>query len=198
MTLAKVSTRTTHNSIQPLNTSADSHRADTATLALPAERTQSISKEPQTDNYSAPGDATAQIRLRTRIASLSETQAFAELCDKSAECKRLLLPADIRSLTPLLAVFSLADNQYSPNAVSPAFHLFEASIITLNGKSVLFVEGRHIGTDTSYYGILVLIGKVSESGVGVQEISLEGPAARSYQYRKAFKGMLASMPRAAG
>lgn len=109
----------------------------------------------------------------------------------------VLLPKEIRSLQKVMGATTVGNNQFTNSIAagsrsSPNFHLRGAHTKKLNRKTVLVVHGDFINPldpmrkpVNSFEGTFFCGGIDRQSGGGkIQEVFMQGPAARMYRYRK--------------
>lgn len=156
-----------------------------------------------TVTFKAPGEKASINSLeRTRPISDHAAEEFKKLLDANDNLTspKMLLPAQLRSLTEVLGSGQMGDNQYtnpekypSPNA--PLFKLTNAQFLNVNGKTVVEVEGSYMdekGRPTEFYrGIFAPSGK---DGDRVNELFLAAPSqqdllSQESNYRKALKSL---------
>lgn len=118
-------------------------------------------------SFSSPNDD-ATFSLYDRGNKLDDRSAsyFKKLLDdnKSIDKPVVLMPTQIRELANVMGTSNAGDNQYTnthraPDPKAPAFHLSGAKLISLNGHTVLEVDGNYLDADgkptNQYKGIFV-------------------------------------------
>jgi len=163
--------------------------------------TQALPCWGQRDSFSPPNNSHVHVDVDCRRQPISEEygQALLRLLKRKPADKgrQVLLPNEIRSVSGVLAFSApLHNNQFAPLTVPAAFHLFEASTMKVNGETVLYVEGSLSleGVETSCSTIFVAAGSDSETGsVMIQDVTMQGPPGTSFEFRRTFKSIIASI-----
>lgn len=112
----------------------------------------------------------------------ASAKAFSKLLTDNPNLSRpkVLMPNQIRALEDVLGRGKLGDNQYTnttpyPDSQAPLFKLSSAQLVTVQGKTVLEVEGNYMdekGQRTSHYKGL-LVPEQTPNGVKIWELYME-------------------------
>ena len=128
-------------------------------------------------------DNTTEMTLFNRGVPLSAagSQAYNDALQKaeSGKLPQVLQPSTIKTLAEVMGRSTVGDNQYvnaikPPDPQAPAFHMLSAQFVSINGKTVLEVQGNFV-TDSGakgkeYKGIFVPGGT---NGNTVQEMFVQ-------------------------
>jgi hypothetical protein len=128
------------------------------------------------------GKTSLNVYDRGAVMDDASTKSFATLLADNSNLARpkVLTPSQIRDLANVFGRGKLGDNQYTnstqyPDPRAPMFHISSAQLVTVNGKTVLEVDGHFMdqngGKSAHYKGLLVP--EQTPNGTKMWEVYLE-------------------------
>lgn len=132
--------------------------------------------------FSAPGDSANLVLFeRGMPVNVQSSRAFDKLISENANLTKPkeLMPTEIKNLTQVLGSTTVGDNQYTnsakpPDPRSPAFNLLSAHLMSLNGRTILEVQGNFVSATgvkgKEFKGIFVPSG---ENGERIKQFYLQ-------------------------